>query len=169
MLVAIYQTRRSHIPDNIVHINYNHSASPQHSGKHWHVIGFHSTLPQHHNGHAHHPQECRGCFVASQNLVSTEWNIQLRWLSTPSLSLSTPHKMATCQDEWSNTTANGYPGLLPQRIIQINHAKDAETSMMWLDTYLIKTDASLRTATLVHRLTTTPLLSMGTRPRLSKQ
>jgi hypothetical protein len=40
---------------------------------------------------------------------------------------------------------------------------------MWLDTHLIKTDASVRRATLVQQLTTAPLLSMETRPRLNAQ
>ena len=45
-----------------------------------------------------------------------------------------------------------------KRITQINHAKDADTSNMCSDTHLIKTDASVGTAALVHRVNNTTTL-----------
>jgi hypothetical protein len=54
-------------------------------------------------------------------------------------------------------------------VTQINHANDADPSMTWFDTHLIKTDASMRTDTLAHQLATTPLLSVETQARLREQ
>ena len=101
MLVAIYQSRRSHIPDNIVHINYNHSASPQ-----WQTLAC-DWLPQHSptlQRHAHHPQECGGVFCGV-----TEFSVNRMQHSIK----MAEHSVSLTQ----HATQNGY---LPGRMLWYN-------------------------------------------------
>ena len=57
-----------------------------------------------------------------------------------------------------NTNENGCPVFVTSNNrTSLNRANYTDTSKTWLDTHLIKSDASVRTATLVHELTTPPL------------